>query len=261
MPPTCPWSSFAPTTSRFCEDAVCGWVREPANTWSNVGFLVAGLAAFLAGGRHTPRLVRRFFLVCVFIGVGSAAFHATGTYLGGLLDTAGMQAAAAFMLAANARRLFRAPDALAGEQRDRRTFWSIAALGVVLASSFASFERTLYAVEMTVAGVMEIVIVARSQPRLERAHRWLAWSWATFIPAYAFWFADLHRIGCDSTAHVVNGHAAWHLLMAASLYSVLRFHEALATSRPLVTSDAPLTAGRWETTPGSASRVQAQYRA
>lgn len=232
MPPACPWSTFAPAASRFCEDAVCGWIREPANTWSNAGFLVAGIAA-LAGSRHgAPRLVRRFGLVCLFLGVGSAAFHATRTYFGGLLDTAGMQAAAAFMLAANARRLFPAvaapgDDARAAaiERRDRRTFWSLAALGTVLAITFASYERDLYALEMIVAGVMEVVIVRRA--RVQRAHRWLAWSWATFLPGYALWWLDLHRVACNPGAHVINGHAAWHLLMAASLYFVQRFHAEL----------------------------------
>ncbi len=77
MPPTCPWDSFAPATSRFCEDAVCGWIREPANTWSNVGFIVAGIAA-LVGSRHgAPRLARRFGLVCIFLGVGSASAIST----------------------------------------------------------------------------------------------------------------------------------------------------------------------------------------
>jgi hypothetical protein len=197
MPPNCPWSTFAPAASRFCEDAVCGWVREPANTWSNAGFLVAGIAA-----------------------------HATRTSLGGLLDTAGM-------LAANARRLFptvATPDddsrAAASERRDRRTFWSLAALGTVLAITFESYERDLYALEMIVAGVMEVVVLRRA--RVQRAHRWLAWSSATFLPGYALWWLDLHRVACNPGAHIINGHAAWHLLMAASLYFVQRFHVELS---------------------------------
>ena len=76
----CPWSSLTPATSRFCEDALCGIVREPAN--------------------------ERFGLVCTFLGVGSAIFHATGSCVGGMLDSAGMQAAARLQVAAagNQRR-------------------------------------------------------------------------------------------------------------------------------------------------------------
>jgi hypothetical protein len=199
MPPTCPWSTFAPAASRFCEDAVCGWVREPANTWSNVGFLAAGIIALVGSRRGAPRLVRRFGLVSLFLGVGSAAFHATRTYFGGLLDTAGMQAAAAFMLAANARRLFPAAATPAGvAPRDD-------------ARAAASDQK--------------VCLPLRSL--LQRAHRWLAWSWATFLLAYALWWLDLHRVACNPGHHVMNGHAAWHLLMPASLYFAQRFHAEL----------------------------------
>ncbi len=78
---------------------------------------------------------------------------------------------------------------------------------------------------MIVAGVMEVVVLRRAH--VQRAHRWLAWSWATFLPAYALWWLDLHRVVCNPAAHVMNGHAAWHLLMAASLYFVHRFHAEL----------------------------------
>jgi hypothetical protein len=143
-----------------------------------------------------------------------------------------MQGVAAFMLAANARRLSPGDDAGARERRDTRMFWGLAALGIVLVIVFESFERSLFALEMTVAGVMEIVIVAKARGHLHRAHRWLAWSWATFVAAYACWWADLHGVVCDSTAHLWNGHAAWHVLMAGSLYCVQRFHVELTRVGP-----------------------------
>lgn len=257
LDPACPWSSLAPATSRFCEDAVCGLVREPANTWSNVGFVVAGLA-MLRLGPVTPRLLRRFGYVCVFLGIGSALFHATRTYYGGLLDTAGMQATAAFMLAANARRLFPSGDGREGERRDARTFWLLAVTGTVFAASFEQHERSLYVLEMAVASVMELVILRRES--FQRAHRWLGLSWVTFVPAYALWWLDLHHVACQSSAHVVNGHAAWHLLMAASLFSVQRFHAELATS-DLRRAAAAINARRTGTTAESGSRDPARCRA
>lgn len=225
MQPSCPWSSFAPATSRFCEDALCGWIREPANTWSNVGFIVAA-AAMLRLGPSATSLVRRFAFVCIFMGVGSAIFHATGSHAGGLLDDAGMQAVAALMLAANARRLFPCADAQRAVRRDALSFWSAAIAGTLLATAFEEHARSLFAVEVTAAGIMEIVIVSRT--RLQPAHRWLALSWVSFIAALALWFVDLHRIGCKPSAHVWNGHAGWHLLMAASLFCFQRFHVELA---------------------------------
>jgi hypothetical protein len=228
MQPSCPWSSLAPSTSRFCEDAVCGIIREPANTWSNIGFLVAGIA-MLRLGPSAPRLVKRFAFVCFFMGIGSAAFHATGTYVGGLLDTAGMQGVAAFMIAANARRLFPCPDVLRAVRRDATTFWTVAIAGTLLAYVFEPQARMLFALEVSAAGVMEICIVRRT--RFRPAHRWLAASWVSFMAAYALWWLDLHRIGCDPNAHVLNGHVGWHLLMAGSLFCFQHFHVALGAGR------------------------------
>ena len=227
----CPWSNLEPATSRFCEDALCGIVREPANTWSNIGFVVAGfMIAWHGRGEGQPRLIRRFGLVCIFLGVGSAIFHATGTWVGGMLDSAGMQAAAAFMLAANLRRLLPAVDPRDAERNDARAFWLLAAGGVAAMSLFEELSRVLFALEMALAGVLELIVVRRAH--LQRAHRWLALSWATFLPAYAFWWLDLHRIACNASGHVMNGHAAWHLLMAASLFFVHRFHAELAGPGP-----------------------------
>jgi hypothetical protein len=139
-----------------------------------------------------------------------------------------MQGVAAFMLAANARRLFPAPTERQTTRRDALCFWITASLGTLVATAFEEHARSLFAVEVTIAGVMEIAIVSRT--RLQPAHRWLALSWVTFVAAYLLWFVDLHRLGCNPSAHVWNGHAAWHLLMAASLFCFQRFHVLLGPS-------------------------------
>ena len=59
------WGWLGPDVGRgsgFCEAATTGWVRQPVNTWSNLGFVVAGLAvAWHAGDRTrlglTPAVV------------------------------------------------------------------------------------------------------------------------------------------------------------------------------------------------------------
>ena len=40
----------------FCEAAVSGWVRQPANTWSNLAFVAAGLAVAWRAGAPDGRL-------------------------------------------------------------------------------------------------------------------------------------------------------------------------------------------------------------
>jgi hypothetical protein len=52
----CPWSDFTAAKLRFCEAPVCGWVTEPENTWSNVGFFIVG-AIVLSDARRTGRQI------------------------------------------------------------------------------------------------------------------------------------------------------------------------------------------------------------
>jgi len=83
----------------FCE-AGRGWaVRQPANTFSNVGFVTAGLliawhagnrrhlGTTLSAHRHLPTVIA---CIVVLLGPGSAAMHATQTALGGHLDMLSM---------------------------------------------------------------------------------------------------------------------------------------------------------------------------
>ena len=79
----------------FCEAARPGWLRQPANSLSNLGFVLAGLLigwhARLPSGRLArPGLAASYAVVVVLLGPGSMAMHATQTELGGRLDQASM---------------------------------------------------------------------------------------------------------------------------------------------------------------------------
>src|SRR3954447_8200020 len=78
--------------ANFCEAARDGWVKQPANSFSNLGFVVAGLLiAWRAGRRnqlgdvlptHAP-LATAYACVVVVLGPASAAMHATQAERGG----------------------------------------------------------------------------------------------------------------------------------------------------------------------------------
>ena len=88
----------------FCEAARSGWLKQPANALSNLGFVVAGLAigwrAGLPEGRLArPGLATAFAVVVVLLGPGSMAMHATQTAVGGHLDMTSMFLVASFAAA------------------------------------------------------------------------------------------------------------------------------------------------------------------
>jgi len=83
-------------------------VFQPANSLSNLGFVVAGLAVAWRAGRPEllgdvlPRLrglPTAYAVVTVLLGPASAAMHATGSVLGGHLDLLSMYLIASFAAA------------------------------------------------------------------------------------------------------------------------------------------------------------------
>ncbi len=76
----------------FCEAARSGWLKQPANALSNLGFVVAGLAIGWRAGLPEGRLARpglapAFAVVVVLLGPGSMAMHATQTVASAVTST------------------------------------------------------------------------------------------------------------------------------------------------------------------------------
>jgi hypothetical protein len=78
------------TNGRFgdCETVVDGWLGQPSNTLSSLGYIVAAVVVVIAVKRHGDRLIG-FALAGALglVGLGSFLFHGTGTRLGDLLHT------------------------------------------------------------------------------------------------------------------------------------------------------------------------------
>ncbi len=252
----CPWSVLAPAATRFCEDPIpCAVIAEPANTWSNLGFLLVALAIRARRGRveRLPRVVDRFAPVALFLAFGSGAFHATRTWAGGMLDSTAMQAAAALMIVANLRRLFRTTERRErDDRRDDVLLLALGAAGALVVVLAPAFERTFFGLAMAFAGVLEIAVVV-TRARVGPAHRWLALSWATFAPAFAFWQLDRRGVACDPANHVFSGHAAWHVLLAMSFFFLHRFHETVWLAPSPQPTSAGLPVGRRAITARSAT--------
>ena len=57
LPDGCPWSGWTPPNVDWCEEELCGWIVNPADTWSNLAYIVFGIAMALhARGRASSVL-------------------------------------------------------------------------------------------------------------------------------------------------------------------------------------------------------------
>ena len=215
--------------ANFCE-AHSGRVRQPANTFSNAGFVVAGLLiAWQARQRErlgytlkrVPVLATAYATMVVLLGPGSAAMHATQSAAGGRLDMGSMYLVAAFAASYAAMRWWRRDVVfMVGA-----FLWIVACCEIVglydgdipvfLYSGNAAFGGFL-----ALAVALELMIRRRGQSRTDL--RQGAAALGAILVAFAIWNASQHGL-CDPHSWL-QGHAAWHLLCAVSAYFLFRFY-------------------------------------
>jgi len=232
----------------FCESFRPGLVRQPANTWSNLGFVVAGLGMGLlrwrerAGGvppgHRNPMTTRAFepgmyALLAALLGPGSMALHASMTHWGGRVDVAAMYVWAAFPIAYGITRALELP-------RAQFALLYVVLAGALVAALWAPPGTTEPVFALLLAGVMGAQIFAQRRRRdLEWQPRWLVAAGVSFAVAFALWIPSRRSTGalCNPDSWL-QGHAAWHLLCAVAVAAIWAYfrserpREAAATARP-----------------------------
>lgn len=217
----------------FCEAARDALVKQPANTFSNLGFVIAGLAIAAHVSRHgagtmSARLGTAYAVLVVLLGPGSAAMHASQSVLGGHLDVYSMYLLASFVFAYAVTRLL---------SLSPRGF---GALYVVLLAvcTVAEFTSAHVPLVMTVGNaafaglllaglVIEVALRARDTGRLDL--RWGIGSAATLLVAFVIWSMGKDGGPLCQPQSLLQPHAVWHLLDALAAWLLFRYY---ASGRP-----------------------------
>jgi hypothetical protein len=213
----------------FCERARAGFVKQPANTFSNVGFMLAGLLVAWRVGRPDqlgdvlPRqrgLATSYACVVVLLGPASAAMHATQADWGGHLDLLSMYLVAAFSAAYALMRWF---------GRDRLFFAQLFSLFVALCELIGSYDgrvpvvdhagNVAFAALLLTAVGLEVLLWRRADGSRTEL-RWGAGALGSILVAFTIWNVT-KTAWCDPDSPF-QGHAAWHLLCAVSAYLMFR---------------------------------------
>jgi len=188
---------FDPARMKFCEETLAGPIAHPADTWTNIGPVIAGVAILLYARRPLERLLG---VSALWTGVASGYFHATNTILGETLDLSGMFL---FIL-----------SIMAIQQHRSRPAGSTAPLiwGVVIASLLITMLSAVYYLAASpLFGVLVLIVIGRGI--YDRRLGPYAWAMVgTFLFAWCIWWLDLMHILCVPSNHILTGHGVWHLL-------------------------------------------------
>jgi len=223
LPEGCPWSGWTPPNVDWCEQELCAVVVNPANTWSNLLYVGVGIWMWREARRLGRRDLAAFGPAGILVGAFSLVYHASYTYFFQFFDFVGMFVFCFLPFSLNARRLgWVAP----GRE-------PVVHAGGTLA--FSGAVPVLFELGIPIQGLVAVAIAAvvaqvlrlRAGARARDAYSAFWAALALLLAAAVCSALDVTRIACDPTHPWLQGHAAWHLLSAASLYALFGFYRGL----------------------------------
>lgn len=222
------------TGAEFCEASRAGLIKQPANTWSNIGFVIAGLTIAWQLSRNVFQANKNIFTqnsftaiffssLTVFLGPGSMAMHATETSAGGFLDMLSMYLVAAFITAYAVQRFFRLSSLLFA-----LIFGSIVCICVCVQDLpyrvplVGFFGNFVFGFFITVTVIFEALnaFVRKSTCEIQ----WGIWSILALLTAFLIWNLERNFEAFCNPYSLIQGHAIWHLLDALAVYFLFRFY-------------------------------------
>jgi len=219
----CPWHGFQPATIKFCEEQLCAWVTQPANTWSNIGFIIVGLFIYRQAKKVSQDGLLLIGISSVILGIGSGLFHASSTFFFEVFDLLGMFMISGILLCFNLQRLSGISNRATTGIYIILNAASLALMLIWHPSGIATF-----AVQLAVALTLELLLHIR---RDEVSYRHFIHMVGFFVLSFIFWGLDISKTVCDPHNHIINGHAIWHLLNAGAIYFIFRFYSQFSTSK------------------------------
>jgi hypothetical protein len=225
----CPWAKWAPATLRFCEAHVCERIVAPAETWSNIPYLLVGLWLLIQGlrtvgeGRGFANIQIRFGIYAFLVGICSSLFHASYTYVFETADLAAMNFLGVEMVIQALSRLgwFKGQSPVA--------FGAILFTGafLVLLGTVRTERLWVFSAFVAVVFWLEglIFVRARRAGTVEN-YRGLFASIGLFAFAHVFWMLDYRGLVCVPDRHWFSGHAAWHVLNAGCFLTLSAFYRS-----------------------------------
>lgn len=227
-PPSCPWHAGAELLGapniKWCEATVCGWISEPANTWSNVLYLALGLIVYLQCRRSRHAELRWMGPAMLVMGLLSGVYHASNNYVSQLFDFMGMFLLTFWFLVINLRRN---GWIVAASQKALFACLVIAGIGAVHLMYLRHWPFQ-WLIAAAAAAIVLTEVSARLHSRAERVSpRLILTSQGLLCAAQAASLADLTRVVCDPDNHFVQGHALWHLVSALALYFACQHYRQL----------------------------------
>jgi hypothetical protein len=212
--PDCPWVKFhgvKPYHFQICEENLCAWIRQPANTWSNVAIFLLAVSLIYRWRKEKIQSDLVLGGAMCFVGFWSFLCHASGMPIFSFLDLSGILI---FLSVLAAMMLVRGGLVL------KKYGW-FSFMGITCATIFG--QILLGKAQIIVLIVFLLLLVALElglSPKTSAAtsRRKLLLGLTCLLGGVICLAIDYSKIFCNPQQHVIQFHAIWHLLSGASMY-------------------------------------------
>jgi len=212
------WNDWNPATCLrtgcFCESANAhSPIRQIANTYSSLAFVFSGMIILKQRSHGYSTIMG---IACLIIGIGSAFYHASLTFIGQFFDVFGMFLLATFMLVYSIERIY--------NLRLTTTIMLFLLFNIFLSGlqiAIPDTRRYAFAVVLILALAFEYYFRLKKKPQIEV--RWLWIGTGLLSGAYIIWILDNTRLMCFENS-LFQGHAVWHILGAIAVLFLHRYY-------------------------------------
>ncbi len=214
----CPWykaqQSYGPANVNWCEPTQCSIINEPANTYSNLSYM---LFAFLMLKKLTEKsatYLKDFGWGIFFVGACSFVYHATNNFMTQFLDFVGMFILSSLVISLNIQRLKNKRVT-----HYREGFWMFMFINTCLFWFFYLEDiaiQKMFMLNIVAMIILEITSLIKEKFISQSLNLLLG---VVFIViAQVFSILDLKRIWCEPANMFLHGHALWHVFGGVSMF-------------------------------------------
>lgn len=217
-PPGCYWydaaEKFGAPNLKWCEETLCHVISEPANTWSNMAYIIIGIIMFIKCKNLKSKSIRYTPYAMIIMGLGSYYYHMSNFYISQVFDFIGMFIFVHWLIGLN---LIRAKVFNLKKM-------TLAYIGFILLNTLVMHILYLNTTNFQFLIVIAVILIlgteylARKNGSIPKDTKFLKFALIGIVIAESFSLMDLTRVMCNPENHVIQGHAIWHVTSSIALY-------------------------------------------
>lgn len=211
----CPWMNHPRGNFPLCEEALCEWIRQPANTYSNLAFFMVSFFLIYLFIKNRSSYGLGFGLCTLIIGTASSLAHAAGTKFFGFFDFVAIFSAFSLYAAHNTIYSFAWPQ--------RNVFFVMPLFFIPAAVLLYQF---IFLREIIFGAFVVGLMISESKILREKGQPFLTASMQKLLMTFGLGAVclglDASKVICYPDNHLFQMHSIWHICCALSLYFLCR---------------------------------------